>query len=75
MGSPKPEKEYRSTRCIYCKESFTYVYSTRYPKDAELIVKMTCPFCHKPLTVDLSPYKRPKIESYKSGAFPNNRFT
>mgnify|MGYP000896891438 CR=1 FL=1 len=65
MDLSKREKEYRSTRCV-CGQAFKYSYFTVYPKDAALIVKMKCPFCQKDLAVDLSPYTRNEIYSYRS---------
>lgn len=69
MDLPKREKEYRSTRCI-CGQTFQYSYFTIYPKDVPLIVKMSCPHCRKKIEVDLSPYARKKIYSYKSEGKP-----
>lgn len=69
MDLSNREKEYRSTRCV-CGREFKYSYFTVYPKDAALIVKMTCPFCQKELAVDLSPYAKNEIYSYKSEGKP-----
>lgn len=62
------KKEHRLTRCTNreCNETFTYVYPTVLEKDANLIVEMSCPYCQINLQVDLSPYAKDKIISYKS---------
>lgn len=70
MDLSKHEKEYRSTRCT-CGQTFKYSYSTIYPKDATLTVTMHCPYCRKKLAVDLSPYARNEILSYKSEGKPD----
>lgn len=63
-----PKKERRITRCINrgCNETFTYLYPTVMEKDAHLIITMSCPYCRTHLQVDLSPYAKDKIISYKS---------
>lgn len=60
------KKESRLTRCAGCKVTFTYKYPSVLTKGANLIINTSCPFCSLNIQVDLSPYAKDKIISYKS---------
>ena len=62
-----PSHENRLTRCPQCNDTFTYKYRLPDTPDADPIITMTCPFCRAKLRVDLSPYCRDQIISYKGG--------
>ncbi|MCP4117625.1 MAG: hypothetical protein GY737_19955 [Desulfobacteraceae bacterium] len=67
MNDTRPmKKETRVTRCAKCNETFTYRFQTDYGQGENLIVKMSCPFCREKLHVDLSPYAKSKMVSYRS---------
>ncbi len=60
------EIENRLTRCPSCKDTFTYRYQTTGGQEDNLIIKMSCPFCKTRLKVDLNPYTRTMVTSYKA---------
>ncbi|HCY87764.1 MAG TPA: hypothetical protein DHV36_21695 [Desulfobacteraceae bacterium] len=70
MDFSKSQKEYRTTCCNRCQKTFQYSYSTVYPRDAELIIKLSCPVCQMALAVDLSPHARPKVIILRSEGKP-----
>jgi len=50
---------YRSIVCSECRDDFRYkIQLTEALMKANLLVKLSCPFCHALLKVELKPYHR-----------------
>lgn len=57
--------ERRLTRCGKCHETFSYQYPLAAESGDSLIIKTSCPYCKTRLRIDLNPYTRRKLTSYK----------
>jgi hypothetical protein len=58
--------ERRLTRCSNCHETFSYLYPLTAQSGDSLIISTSCPYCKTRLRIDLNPYTRRKLASYKS---------
>jgi len=69
-----PDFENRTTRCPCCDKNFIYKYRVPANPDTGLIILLTCPFCNSRLQVDLAPYLRRRIVSYKGAGTDEGGF-
>ncbi len=68
-------QERRITRCKACQDTFSYRYELAPEQEENLIVHTTCPFCKTPLRIDLNPYARSKLISYRNAEGANEAAT
>lgn len=66
MSQDSTTRIIRLTRCAACGNTFTYSYRVTPELGDNLLIKLSCPFCQTRLQVDLSPYSRKQITSYKT---------
>lgn len=57
--------KHRLTRCPACDDTFSYRYNVTPEPGDQLIIRATCPFCKVKLKIDLNPYTRRTMVSYK----------
>jgi hypothetical protein len=68
VATNKLIEQRRQVRCAKCGDDFSYIIrvTPEQLQQPELIVNTTCPFCGAKLRVDISPWRRRVVTSYKA---------